>query len=174
MSPYVKENIEKGHKSRDETNLFDAGSHSNLNRSTAHGSENEKAKIVIKRRLLNHPSVLDQYEPPVTATPLNLRTDMRSPVTIRKLCSSVNNSKLQSIFQIKKNNRNLNYNIIRENRKQLNQTIPNIKQVDENQSINSAMSTKPYIANKAVKLPTLQINTPKSSISAARDARSRK
>ena len=49
---------------------------------------------------------------------------VRSPILVRNLCSSVdNNSKIYEILQTKKNNRNLNYNIIKENKNIMSKTI---------------------------------------------------
>jgi hypothetical protein len=96
---------------------------------------------------------------------------MRYPVTIRKLCSSsVNNKKIQAILQTKKNNRNLNYNMLRENRKMMLQTVsdirPAIKRVDETGATSHSMShSGPYGAARGVKLPKLFSATPKTGTS---------
>ena len=59
-----------------------------------------------------------------TFTDLKKTNTVRSPILVRKLCSSVvNNSKIHEILQTKKNNRNLNYNIIKENKNFMNKTI---------------------------------------------------
>ena len=98
---------------------------------------------------------------------------LKSPIIVRKVSSSVaNNPKIHEILQTKKNNRNLNYNMIKENKNLLNKTIDGTTRdatfrvgpirVDESQSIQSSrMSNNPYLA-KQVKLPML-ISTPQST-----------
>jgi CRISPR/Cas system endoribonuclease Cas6 (RAMP superfamily) len=84
-----------------------------------------------QKQLLNNPSVMEEIamedmsflESNKFADLKNTNT-VRSPILVRKLCSSVvNNSKIYEILQTKKNNRNLNYNIIKENKNIMSKTI---------------------------------------------------
>ena len=84
-----------------------------------------------QKQLLNNPSVMEEtamedmsFLDSNKFADLKKTNTVRSPILVRKLCSSVvNNSKIYEILQTKKNNRNLNYNIIKENKNIMNKTI---------------------------------------------------